>query len=325
VGVCNGFGGRRIQPVPGPAHDTCDAVVDFVNRWSGRTEIAVSRLVCWLGRGAIGWQGRRWMTFGHRIQMGYPMNHTTLLTADYFLNEQTCPICNRQRKLTKKRTLYGYPVCKRCRNGFANRRQAAFITDIVAVQLAMWCMAVALALVPVSTMNVWWVGQTCAYITFWILFTCKDGFSGMSPGKWLFGVQVVDAKTREPISFKASAKRNVTLVIPYINWIFWLIAVVQMMLGPRIGDGWAKTVVIWRKHTHKPPFDPRGIYCLVCGYNLTGNTSGICPECGTSIPQQIKSILETMTATAYSGHGNTTSNIIAQGRENNPDTFHPSA
>jgi len=26
--------------------------------------------------------------------------------------------------------------------------------------------------------------------------------------------------------------------------------------------------------------------CLSCGYNLTGNTSGICPECGTPARQQ---------------------------------------
>jgi hypothetical protein len=24
--------------------------------------------------------------------------------------------------------------------------------------------------------------------------------------------------------------------------------------------------------------------CVACGYNLTGNVSGVCPECGTSIP-----------------------------------------
>jgi len=24
--------------------------------------------------------------------------------------------------------------------------------------------------------------------------------------------------------------------------------------------------------------------CLACGYNLTGNISGVCPECGTAIP-----------------------------------------
>jgi hypothetical protein len=26
--------------------------------------------------------------------------------------------------------------------------------------------------------------------------------------------------------------------------------------------------------------------CPSCGYNLTGNTSGVCPECGTAIPQK---------------------------------------
>jgi hypothetical protein len=27
-----------------------------------------------------------------------------------------------------------------------------------------------------------------------------------------------------------------------------------------------------------------GSFCSRCGYNLTGNTSGVCPECGSSIP-----------------------------------------
>jgi hypothetical protein len=26
--------------------------------------------------------------------------------------------------------------------------------------------------------------------------------------------------------------------------------------------------------------------CLTCGYSLTGNTSGVCPECGTPVPQK---------------------------------------
>ncbi len=31
-------------------------------------------------------------------------------------------------------------------------------------------------------------------------------------------------------------------------------------------------------------FDYDGTYCLKCDYSLTGNVSGICPECGTAIP-----------------------------------------
>jgi len=26
--------------------------------------------------------------------------------------------------------------------------------------------------------------------------------------------------------------------------------------------------------------------CVACGYNLTGNTSGTCPECGKEIPDR---------------------------------------
>ena len=33
----------------------------------------------------------------------------------------------------------------------------------------------------------------------------------------------------------------------------------------------------------------RGL-CGRCSYNLTGNTSGVCPECGTSIPTKLKAI-----------------------------------
>jgi len=31
------------------------------------------------------------------------------------------------------------------------------------------------------------------------------------------------------------------------------------------------------------PEDPQGPYCRKCGYNLFGNVSGVCPECGTPI------------------------------------------
>ncbi len=33
-------------------------------------------------------------------------------------------------------------------------------------------------------------------------------------------------------------------------------------------------------------------YCLKCGYNLTGNVSGRCPECGTTIPRTIPERME---------------------------------
>jgi hypothetical protein len=38
----------------------------------------------------------------------------------------------------------------------------------------------------------------------------------------------------------------------------------------------AGTVLSWRRR-------PRAGHCAACGYDLTGNTSGICPECGVPI------------------------------------------
>ncbi len=40
-------------------------------------------------------------------------------------------------------------------------------------------------------------------------------------------------------------------------------------------------LILW--YRHRPP---KPGYCAVCGYNLTGNMSGVCPECGTEITQK---------------------------------------
>ena len=54
----------------------------------------------------------------------------------------------------------------------------------------------------------------------------------------------------------------------YVAIPFWLVALV---LGP-------PTVVLWRRDWHVPPG-----HCLRCGYDLTGNVSGRCPECGMQV------------------------------------------
>jgi hypothetical protein len=40
---------------------------------------------------------------------------------------------------------------------------------------------------------------------------------------------------------------------------------------------------IWRKRRRRR--DPTA--CPTCGYNLTANTSGICPECGTPVARKV--------------------------------------
>ena len=40
----------------------------------------------------------------------------------------------------------------------------------------------------------------------------------------------------------------------------------------------ALTIHLWERDRPKP----RG-HCVHCGYNLTGNVSGVCPECGNAV------------------------------------------
>lgn len=215
------------------------------------------------------------------------------LVATDFAHMDSCPICSRELKKPHKcKTLYGVKICKKCRNGFANRRQFAYLIDAL-----LWAAIVVSGsyLVELMVHTSWpsmWAGQPSAdqdlflrvaYLVWgWlilpIVFCMKDGFGGRSPGKALLGVRVMDVETRETIGFLRSLKRNLVLVIPYVGFVG---IVLTMMKGQRWGDGWARTQVVWDKHDYKVPFDLRGILCTTCGYNLTGNVSGRCPECGT--------------------------------------------
>lgn len=189
-------------------------------------------------------------------------------------NEWSCPICG--RTLRRPKPLYGVDVCRKCRNGFANRRQAAWLLDwglyfglvLLSNAAADYASSELQPIVKVS------------WVVAWVAFFFKDGFNGLSPGKWLCGVQVLDSRTYEPIGFWRSVKRNLVTALPYIGV---LIPALQMIRGPRWGDRWAQTMVVWRKYAHKPPFDLRGVLCTSCGYDLTGNVSGVCPECGSPI------------------------------------------
>lgn len=215
-----------------------------------------------------------------------------------------CPICDRRFAFANKlRPLLGVGVCKRCRNKFLSRRQTAYVIDSM-----MWTFLIGFPLAWVASQGMQSPGASSfgtpvmplvspgwmfssllgldspvSFLSFWVLplaFFCKDGFSGMSPGRRLTGIRVVDVETRQPISFGASFRRNLVLMVPFGVFIVAL----TMGKGRRWGDKWANTVVIWNKFAHRLPFDPRGVLCVRCGYDLTGNTSGRCPECFTLIP-----------------------------------------
>lgn len=196
-----------------------------------------------------------------------------------------CPTCLRpMAKPHKCKTLYGVTVCNKCRNGFANRRQAAYLVDIALYAVLTYTIIFAAAAVGTSGPTGFNPGGVLVIVFGWLifpfLFTFKDAFNGRSPGKMLFGVRVVDAQSRQPISPSQSMRRNLVLMIPYVGVIG---GVITMMRGQRWGNKWAGTMVIWNKHEFREPFAPAGRYCRSCGYDLTGNTSGRCPECGLEI------------------------------------------
>ena len=60
------------------------------------------------------------------------------------------------------------------------------------------------------------------------------------------------------------------VTIPY-----WFLALVLIALP-----------AIWSISTIRTRHRKKGGRCLACGYNLTGNTSGVCPECGTPVARK---------------------------------------
>ena len=85
--------------------------------------------------------------------------------------------------------------------------------------------------------------------------------------RWSFlGIEVIDGGCVYLIGPNVWTVRSSYLVVPY-----WLPCVLTMILP---------AIWIIRRYRSRP--HPIG-FCQKCGYNLTGNVSGICPECGTVI------------------------------------------
>lgn len=199
-----------------------------------------------------------------------------------------CPICDRDIAASKCRKLYDLLVCRKCSHAFANRRQFGWILDWIVLFFLSILIGIVIGLIYDQMVGqsqdeslveeIFWL--VFSWIILPMIFAAKDGFRGYSTGKWVCGVRVVDWNTREPIGFLQSFKRNLPLIIPVVP----LVVAFQLIRGRRLGDKWANTAVVWMKHAHRRPFEPRGYICTRCGYDLTGNVSGRCPECGLDIP-----------------------------------------
>jgi uncharacterized RDD family membrane protein YckC len=173
--------------------------------------------------------------------------------------QNPCPLCN-VRPVKEKLRLYKTPVCKKCYYGFANRRQFAYLIDLVILQVlssGVGFLAGTVITVAMGPMN-----QQQSQMASWfflglgtlvgLVYGIKDGFGGKSLGKLICGVTCVKEETYEPAGFGASFLRNMVLVIPFAP----LIVLVMMNKGHRPGDGLAKTRIIWDKFRDNPVFNP---------------------------------------------------------------------
>ena len=211
--------------------------------------------------------------------------------------EGCCPMCLRPVARARRwKELLGRRVCRGCRNRYVTRREVGYVVDHVAYMVVVFAVVAVLeALRLVVSANparpggpaaagAGWIDEMAILLMGWAVgpavFCLRDAWAGRSPGKALCGLRVVDAATRAPIPPGRSFKRNLPLLIPYLGV---LVCLVTLYRGRRWGDRWAGALVVWEKYAHRPPFAADGRLCPACGYDLTGNVSGICPECGRPV------------------------------------------
>ena len=60
-------------------------------------------------------------------------------------------------------------------------------------------------------------------------------------------------------------------------------AVVLSLLVLALFVAWVSHLVIRARRAYLPMRRHWDVECVACGYDLTGNVSGVCPECGTPV------------------------------------------
>lgn len=176
-----------------------------------------------------------------------------------------CSVCDAPMLLAGKR-LYGYSICEKCHSDFAMKRAFAYIVDMTLWSVVCFPLSIFIillsgisgAVVETATHN----NNSGANMAMLVFFVCilgsmflvlaMDGFKGHSPAKAMFGLQVIDDLTGRPINFWDSFQRNLPLAVPFMP----LYAAFQIFQydGRRMGDGWARTKVIWKPYRDKAPF-----------------------------------------------------------------------
>ena len=162
-----------------------------------------------------------------------------------------CPLCGETKNMgARAREVYNYWICRKCSSGMVNRRQFAWLLDVLVLYVVLFVVAFVVgAAGSVAQADI----SVVIAVLPWLLYAAwlfKDGFNGHSLGKAAMGLQVVDNDTGQGAGFGASFKRNLPLLIPFAP----LVVAFQMSHGPRFGDGWANTSVVWKKYRGRGPF-----------------------------------------------------------------------
>ena len=214
------------------------------------------------------------------------------------MSDGVCGYCRKLFGPDSLTPVYNDALCRKCQRRLANARQIAFAIDGLILFAAYLGLTVLLGFLGVVEFLLVSVSALV------VVFGFKDGFSGYSPGKFAYELRVVDRVTGKPIGWLRSAVRNLPISLlllgsawsgvigqylrfPYqVQWLLPIVAPVgllalsqQLIKGYRYGDGMARTMVRMRRLAQSV-----GRFCAHCGYDLTGNLYGACPECGKPLP-----------------------------------------
>src|SRR5579859_184605 len=197
-----------------------------------------------------------------------------------------CSICDASLDMgVSSKRLYGYSVCGTCHSSFAMKRAFAYILDtvffsILAVPLTLFILllsGISGAAVGAATHNDNSAGNMAVLVFFMcffgllFLFIAKDGFAGHSPAKAMLGLQVIDDLSGRPCNFWDSFQRNLPPQIPLVHW--YILYQLLQYDGRRLGDGWARTKVIWKPYRDKAPFLSRKQLQAQLAAKTAGKTS----------------------------------------------------
>ncbi len=108
---------------------------------------------------------------------------------------------------------------------------------------------------------------TCRWRPLFFIYGCLGGT--------IFAVRYISVHyISEPLGY-----RRAFVPDPQLVWI--LVTGILMIVASGVV---CRLAAMGRHRMARPRFSRE--CCQACGYNLTGNVSGICPECGTAIPEK---------------------------------------